>query len=282
MVPPNGVEIRLWSSVRPTLPGVSVAPMTATVRGAKNASSGCLSWRNTSCARLAAVGSGTTQSLRLPRGSRGRKRAPTRGRHTWQASCSLVDRDKPHPPNRESAGRWSHGGSLRRSPSTGGSDAGPHQGFRPGEDRGPARGDARVGPRARRRALGVRGGTRTAPPRRRAETGDPRVSCGAGARRRSRHSEVTEPRTPLVLVSLAIHATVCPRPAQRGEGEGEGSASRCGAVPSPGGLSAADLSPLSRGEVQIRAQITRRRERPCRRSSACRARPPGRAPARRP
>src|SRR5690242_12233931 len=31
--PPNGVRSRLLSTVRPTLPGVSVAPTTATLRG---------------------------------------------------------------------------------------------------------------------------------------------------------------------------------------------------------------------------------------------------------
>ena len=39
-VPPNGLLIRFQRIVRPTLPGFSVAPMTATLRGAKIASSG--------------------------------------------------------------------------------------------------------------------------------------------------------------------------------------------------------------------------------------------------
>ena len=41
-VPPKGLLIRFHRMVRPTLPWVSVAPMTATVLGAKMASSG---WR---------------------------------------------------------------------------------------------------------------------------------------------------------------------------------------------------------------------------------------------
>ena len=41
-VPPKGFVNRFQSTVRPTLPGVSLAPMTATLRGAKNTSSG---WR---------------------------------------------------------------------------------------------------------------------------------------------------------------------------------------------------------------------------------------------
>ncbi len=39
-VPPKGLLMRFQSTVRPTLPGVSVAPMTATERGRKMASSG--------------------------------------------------------------------------------------------------------------------------------------------------------------------------------------------------------------------------------------------------
>src|SRR5437764_4143979 len=35
-VPPNGLDIRFQRIVRPTLPGVSVAPITATVWGEKN------------------------------------------------------------------------------------------------------------------------------------------------------------------------------------------------------------------------------------------------------
>ena len=41
-VPPKGLLIRFHSTVRPTLPGFSVAPMTATVFGAKNTSNGWL------------------------------------------------------------------------------------------------------------------------------------------------------------------------------------------------------------------------------------------------
>src|SRR5579863_2866000 len=51
-MPPKGLEIRLCRSVRPTLPGVSVAPMTATDRGRKKGSSGCcLACLRTSWAR---------------------------------------------------------------------------------------------------------------------------------------------------------------------------------------------------------------------------------------
>ena len=39
--PPNGVLIRFHRVVRPTLPGVSVAPITATFFGVKKLSSGC-------------------------------------------------------------------------------------------------------------------------------------------------------------------------------------------------------------------------------------------------
>ena len=46
--PPNEVATRFARTVRPTLPGVSVAPMTATDRGLKNGSSGCLARLNTS------------------------------------------------------------------------------------------------------------------------------------------------------------------------------------------------------------------------------------------
>ena len=35
-VPPNGLLSRFHSTVRPTLPGRSVAPITATLRGANN------------------------------------------------------------------------------------------------------------------------------------------------------------------------------------------------------------------------------------------------------
>src|SRR5213595_3962786 len=35
-VPPNGLDMRFHKIVRPTLPGVSVAPMTATFCGEKN------------------------------------------------------------------------------------------------------------------------------------------------------------------------------------------------------------------------------------------------------
>src|SRR5687768_12388332 len=49
-VPPKGLETRFHSSVRPTLFGVSVAPMTATLRGEKMTSSGWRSWRRTSWA----------------------------------------------------------------------------------------------------------------------------------------------------------------------------------------------------------------------------------------
>ena len=40
-VPPNGVLIRFHSTVRPTLPGFSVAPIRATDSGSKKMSSGC-------------------------------------------------------------------------------------------------------------------------------------------------------------------------------------------------------------------------------------------------
>src|SRR5436190_647203 len=40
-VPPNGVLIRFHNVVRPTLPGFSVAPITAMFRGVKKTSSGC-------------------------------------------------------------------------------------------------------------------------------------------------------------------------------------------------------------------------------------------------
>src|SRR5438309_10351855 len=43
-VPPKGLVIRFQRMVRPTLPAVSVAPMTATVRGAKNTLRGELFW----------------------------------------------------------------------------------------------------------------------------------------------------------------------------------------------------------------------------------------------
>ena len=41
MSPPNGVLIRFHNVVRPTLPGFSVAPITAMFRGVKKTSSGC-------------------------------------------------------------------------------------------------------------------------------------------------------------------------------------------------------------------------------------------------
>src|SRR6266487_3731426 len=50
-VPPKGLEIRFQRMVRPTLPCVSVAPMTATFFGAKIASSGLASNLRTSAAR---------------------------------------------------------------------------------------------------------------------------------------------------------------------------------------------------------------------------------------
>src|ERR1035441_752804 len=43
--PPNGLVTRFHSTVRPTVPGFSVAPMTATVLGEKNTSSGCFRLR---------------------------------------------------------------------------------------------------------------------------------------------------------------------------------------------------------------------------------------------
>src|SRR4028118_480717 len=49
-VPPNGLETRFHMIVRPTLPGRSVAPMTATVSGRKIASSEPPSYPRTSCA----------------------------------------------------------------------------------------------------------------------------------------------------------------------------------------------------------------------------------------
>ena len=51
-VPPNGLLIRFQRTMRPTLPGLSVAPITATVRGAKIASSGLRRVCRTSCAVL--------------------------------------------------------------------------------------------------------------------------------------------------------------------------------------------------------------------------------------
>ena len=57
-VPPNGLLIRFHSSVRPTLLGVSVAPITATFRGAKITSSGWRSCRSTSWARSVVAGGG--------------------------------------------------------------------------------------------------------------------------------------------------------------------------------------------------------------------------------
>src|SRR4028118_853040 len=49
-VPPNGLLMRLLSTVRPTLPALSVALTTATVSGRKIASIGCRSYFNTSWA----------------------------------------------------------------------------------------------------------------------------------------------------------------------------------------------------------------------------------------
>jgi hypothetical protein len=46
-VPPKGLLTRLHRTARPTLPARSVAPITATVSGAKIASSGCGSERQT-------------------------------------------------------------------------------------------------------------------------------------------------------------------------------------------------------------------------------------------
>ena len=40
-VPPKGFVTRFHINVRPTLPARSLAPMTATLRGAKKTSSGC-------------------------------------------------------------------------------------------------------------------------------------------------------------------------------------------------------------------------------------------------
>ena len=48
-MPPNGVLIRFHSTVRPTLPGFSVAPISATDSGSKNTSSGCSRGRRISC-----------------------------------------------------------------------------------------------------------------------------------------------------------------------------------------------------------------------------------------
>ena len=44
-VPPNGLLSRFHSTERPTLPGRSEAPMTATLRGANSGSRGWLSER---------------------------------------------------------------------------------------------------------------------------------------------------------------------------------------------------------------------------------------------
>ena len=49
-VPPNGFDTRFHMIVRPTLPGRSLAPMTATISGRKMASSGSRSYPRTSCA----------------------------------------------------------------------------------------------------------------------------------------------------------------------------------------------------------------------------------------
>ena len=43
-VPPNGLVTRFQSTVRPTVPGFSVAPMTATVLGEKKTSRGWFRW----------------------------------------------------------------------------------------------------------------------------------------------------------------------------------------------------------------------------------------------
>ncbi len=48
-VPPNGLLIRFQRIVRPTLSARSVAPMTAMLRGAKIASSGCSNWKMPAC-----------------------------------------------------------------------------------------------------------------------------------------------------------------------------------------------------------------------------------------
>src|SRR4028118_1397381 len=49
-VPPNGLETRFHMMVRPTLPGRSVAPTTATLSGRNIASSEPPSYPRTSCA----------------------------------------------------------------------------------------------------------------------------------------------------------------------------------------------------------------------------------------
>ena len=49
-VPPNGLLTRFHMMVRPTLPGRSVAPTSATASGLKMASRGCRSYLRTSCA----------------------------------------------------------------------------------------------------------------------------------------------------------------------------------------------------------------------------------------
>ncbi len=58
-VPPKGLVTRFQRIVRPTLPAFSVAPMTATLLGAKNTSKGRPSARTMSCDRLAERGSVT-------------------------------------------------------------------------------------------------------------------------------------------------------------------------------------------------------------------------------
>src|SRR5215210_7377302 len=55
-VPPNGLPIRLRITVRPTLPALSVAPITASVSGRKITSRGCRSYLRTSCAGSPAGG----------------------------------------------------------------------------------------------------------------------------------------------------------------------------------------------------------------------------------
>ena len=50
-VPPKGLLIRFHSTVRPTLPSFSVAPITATLFGAKMARSASRSKRSTSSVR---------------------------------------------------------------------------------------------------------------------------------------------------------------------------------------------------------------------------------------
>src|SRR5215467_13831348 len=63
--PPNGLVRRFHSTVRPTLPARSVAPITATLRGAKNTSSSCrFSPRSRSAVESAAPAAGSTAGMR--------------------------------------------------------------------------------------------------------------------------------------------------------------------------------------------------------------------------